>query len=203
MGVTSTAGSGASLGYSLGGAGGAATGAGVGAGIGAVTGYFDYRDAQKQAEYNRNLLDKKITALDSNFEASTRLLETKYNMKLSGIKSKKIDLNDEVMTELDSASVKANQELSTMMAISVGSGVTGNARARLQSAATQTAELNKTNTYMQGKRAEGQLTEAGFTAEAETRATQDYQATQYQNQRDILAYERNNIQDPDLLSFII
>ena len=203
MGALTTAGTGSSLGAT--GAFGltAKSGAGAGAALGLVTGYMDYKNAKKQAAYNRELLDRKVIALDNEFEASNKLLESKYNLKLSGFKSKKVDLTDEVLTELDTASIQANQELSKLLAVSVGSGVTGNVRNRLQSAANQTAELTRTNMYMQGKRQEAQITEAGFAAKSETLATQEFKQVQYQSQRDLIAFERANIQDSSALSIFL
>ena len=203
MGMMSSAAGGSSVGKALGGASGATTGAYIGATLGLIGGVMDYLDAQKQADFNRELLGKKKGALDREFEASNKLLETKYSLKRSGLKSKKVDLNDEIMTEMDGANIKAKQETATLLAHSVGSGATGNIRARLVSSTKQMAELTKTNSYMQGKRMEGQLIEAGATAHADKIATQEFKEIQYKSQRDLMQFERDNIQDPNALSIFL
>ena len=86
--------------------------------------------------------------------------------------------------------------------MSVGSGVSGNTRRRLQSAAKQSAELTRTNIYMHGKRQEGQLAEQAMADKSMTLAEKEFREVSYKVDRDILLAQRAGIQDPDPLSIL-
>ena len=195
MGITSGAATGA--------AAGGAYGAVAGAIIGGVTGAISYKDKLKQTAYERNYLTKKIGAIDDTFSASIALMQKKYNIKVSGVKAQKIDLTDTLITKMDALSVDATKSISLALAQSVGSGVTGNTSKRLQKAASQNAELVLTNTYTSAKLDAARLDTEVMTAKATTQAEKEFRNVQYQNERDLVKYERDNIQDPNFLASII
>lgn len=195
MGITSGAATGA--------AAGGAYGAVAGAIIGGVTGAISYKDKLKQTAYERNYLTKKIGAIDDTFSASIALMQKKYNIKVSGVKAQKIGLTDTLITKMDALSVDATKSISLALAQSVGSGVTGNTSKRLQKAASQNAELVLTNTYTSAKLDAARLDTEVMTAKATTQAEKEFRNVQYQNERDLVKYERDNIQDPNFLASII